>query len=138
MKPIRISNRIPLVGGATLGEFLIVAVIIGIVFMILGSSFIGCDATYSEGYRDGVVEKFSHKGILIKSWEGDLAQHHMPYNGEFVFKFSVDDENIVQQIQNLPYGAHVRLHYRQVLKNASRFHETDYRIVRVEILSPPK
>src|SRR5262245_59606988 len=30
------------------------------------------DTTYSEGERVGVIVKFSHKGVIWKSWEGEM------------------------------------------------------------------
>ncbi len=29
-------------------------------------------ATYSEGIRSGELIKFSHKGMLFKTWEGEI------------------------------------------------------------------
>ena len=29
---------------------------------------------YSEGYRSGELIKFSRKGVLVKTWEGQISQ----------------------------------------------------------------
>jgi hypothetical protein len=34
--------------------------------------FSGCSHNYSDGYRVGYVRKFSRKGLIWKSWEGEL------------------------------------------------------------------
>lgn len=31
----------------------------------------GCN--FSEGERTGVISKFSHKGVIVKTWEGELV-----------------------------------------------------------------
>lgn len=102
--------------------------------LLLTTSFVGCDTTYSEGFRDGIVQKFSKKGLIFKSWEGTLIRDRMVQNDESNFLFSVDDPKVVEEIQNLKPNAVIRLHYRQVWKNATAFHETSYRVTKIEPL----
>jgi hypothetical protein len=114
-----------------------------LLFLGCGGMFVGCDATYSEGYRDGTIQKFSHKGMIFQSWEGELAQAGFKVkaaaNAESnAFEFSVDDPTIIAEIQNLKPDEHIRLHYRQVLKNASAWHSTDYRITKIVRLENKK
>ena len=133
----RISRRgegSPVVLG-TLG-FIVVMCLLG---LCIASSFVGCDATYSEGFRDGTIQKFSHRGMIFKSWEGELGMVGIKVkagqNAESnTFEFSVDDSTLVEQIKALEPDEHVRVHYRQVFKNAAMYHSTDYRIVKVERL----
>lgn len=33
---------------------------------------VGCGQGYSDGERTGIVSKFSRKGLVYKSWEGEL------------------------------------------------------------------
>ena len=42
----------------------------GIVLYFLSIYYI----TYSEGYRAGELVKFSHKGVIFKTWEGEISQ----------------------------------------------------------------
>ena len=59
----------------------------------------GCH--YSEGTRAGIVQKFSHKGLVVKSWEGELALSGFKgVKAGNVWEFSVKDEAIVRQIQD--------------------------------------
>ena len=44
--------------------------------------------TYSEGYRSGQLVKVSYKGLVFKTWEGQLSQGVS--DGQ-VFKFSIED-----------------------------------------------
>lgn len=76
--------------------------------MILGLFSIlvlsGCGVTgYSEGERSGELVKFAKKGLLVKSWEGELkiqeggsSQYD---NGRW--NFSVIDENEAQEIKKM-------------------------------------
>ena len=68
---------------------------------------------FSEGYRSGELIKFSNKGVLVKTWEGELSQG---ISGAQIFKFSVEDheEKVIDQLINLQ-GKYVRL----LTKNAT-------------------
>ena len=44
---------------------------------------------YSEGTRAGELIKFSHKGIVVKTYEGEISQG---ISGAQIFKFSVMDQ----------------------------------------------
>lgn len=63
--------------GFTLTELLIVLTILAILFSLVlggrGGCMIGCNDSYSEGERVGVVSKFSNKGWQYKTWEGELV-----------------------------------------------------------------
>ncbi|MAZ71736.1 MAG: 6-phosphogluconate dehydrogenase, partial [Flavobacteriaceae bacterium] len=41
---------------------------------------------YSEGTRAGELIKFSNKGVLFKTWEGEISQG---ISGAQIFQFSV-------------------------------------------------
>ena len=45
-------------------------------------------ATYSDGYRSGELIKFSHKGVIVKTWEGEVSQG---ISGTQIFSFTVMD-----------------------------------------------
>lgn len=54
--------------------------------------------TYSDGERTGVITKFSHKGMLIKTWEGELNMGGFDQGGvATIWAFSVDDPVIVEK-----------------------------------------
>lgn len=89
--------------------------------MALAISLSGC--SYSDGSRAGVVSKFSHKGFICKSWEGELVmggmrnqldQSNINSSVPNVFQFSVTDSKIVPHIQGkLDSGERAVLHYNQ-------------------------
>jgi hypothetical protein len=96
--------------------------------------------TYSEGERAGYVQKFSRKGWLCKTWEGEIAMVTMPGAIPDKFEFSVRDDTIAQQINALA-GKRVVLDYEQhKFVPSTCFAETEYYVVRaraVEESMPP-
>jgi hypothetical protein len=68
--------------------------------------------SYSEGERAGYVQKFSRKGWLCKTWEGEIAMVTMPGAIPDKFEFSVRDETVANQINTLA-GKRVVLSYAQ-------------------------
>jgi hypothetical protein len=58
--------------------------------------------SYSEGERTGTIVKFSQKGVLFKTWEGELATLAMARAGTAFsnsFAFTVKDDGVVQRIR---------------------------------------
>jgi hypothetical protein len=67
---------------------------------------------YSSGERAGWVQKFSRKGWLCKTWEGEMAMVTMPGSTPEKFLFTVWDDNVAEQI-NRVMGKRVTLHYNE-------------------------
>jgi hypothetical protein len=65
---------------------------------------------YSTGERAGWVQKFSKKGWICKTWEGELSMVSMPGASPEKFYFTVWDEKIAADI-NAAMGRRVSLHY---------------------------
>src|SRR2546430_8532648 len=68
--------------------------------------------SYAEGERAGFVQKFSKKGWLCKTWEGELAMVSMPGTNPEKFYFSVRDDVVAQHI-NESLGRRVALTYQK-------------------------
>jgi len=82
--------------------------------------------SYSSGERAGWVQKFSHKGWLCKTWEGELAMVSMPGTTVEKFLFTVRDPAVVEAI-NHSMGRRVALHYDEKMGiPSSCFGETRY------------
>jgi hypothetical protein len=82
--------------------------------------------SYSSGERAGWVQKFSKKGWICKTWEGELALVTMPGTAQEKFLFTVWDDGVAQQI-NAAMGKRVSLHYNEkVGLPGSCFGETRY------------
>lgn len=67
---------------------------------------------YSEGERAGYVQKFSKKGWLCKTWEGELALVTLPGAVPEKFEFTVRDDQVAANINKL-VGTRVTLTYEQ-------------------------
>ncbi len=68
--------------------------------------------TYSEGERAGILQKFSRKGWVCKTYEGELAMSIVPGVTPTIWEFSVRDEQVVPHL-NAAIGRRVVLHYRE-------------------------
>jgi len=67
---------------------------------IVALLFSSCTNDYSEGQRVGVITKFSNKGLIWKSWEGELKIAPNIGNGGMVgnyetFAFSIDNDGTI-------------------------------------------
>ena len=73
--------------------------------------------TYSNGNRFGLLQKFSHKGNLFKTYEGEMilssvrGNENVPLASE-KFYFSVTDKHVAQQLMNLQ-GRHITVQYKE-------------------------
>ncbi|MFI5214719.1 MAG: hypothetical protein ACHQU8_09305 [Gemmatimonadales bacterium] len=68
--------------------------------------------SYSQGERAGTLQKFSKKGWLCKTWEGELMQPTAPGVAPTVWTFTVRDAEIARQV-NFGLGRHVVLRYQE-------------------------
>lgn len=93
--------------------------------------------SYSSGERAGYVQKFSHKGFLCKTWEGEMALVSMPGTVAEKFYFTVRDEQIAKQI-NESIGKRVALSYEQHIGvPSSCFGDTQYFIGAIRVVEEP-
>lgn len=92
-------------------------------------------ATYSEGDQTGQLVKFSHKGYLFKTWEGEISKG---IYGTQIFKFSVLDEDavVIQQLRDLQ-GHYVKVTYIERYKTFPWWGDTKHFIIKVKKEKPP-
>ena len=93
--------------------------------------------TYSEGNRAGRLIKFSKKGFVFKTYEGELnlgGVNTDMKNGlvNNMWSFSVIDAAVADSLMSME-GKDVTLHYRQVIKNFSWQGETSYFVDKAEV-----
>jgi len=91
-----------------IGVLLLLTIIVVIVLYTLAARFF----SYSTGERAGFVQKFSQKGWLCKTWEGEMAQTTQPGVPPLIWDFTVRSDSIASAI-NTQIGKRVALHYRQ-------------------------
>lgn len=88
--------------------------------------------SYSDGDRVGYVQKFSRKGWVFKTWEGELAMVNMPGAMSEMFLFSVRDDEVAKKIQD-NLGRRVRLSYEEHIGVPfTWFAETRYFVVDIQ------
>ncbi len=93
--------------------------------------------SYSEGERAGVLQKFSKRGWICKTYEGELAMYVVGGIAPQIWNFSVRDEAAAAELTKA-VGRQVRLHYTEHPGLPTNcFAETDYFVESVEIVGPP-
>lgn len=87
-------------------------------------------ATFSEGYRSGELIKISNKGMLFKTWEGELSQG---IAGAQIFKFSIldSDKRIIQSMKDLQ-GEYIKVTYVERYRTFPWWGDTKYYITEIE------
>jgi hypothetical protein len=68
--------------------------------------------TYSDGYRAGILQKFSRRGWICKTYEGEIAQAVVAGVSPLIWNFTVRNDQVAQQLDSL-LGRRVSLHYRE-------------------------
>ncbi len=88
--------------------------------------------SYSAGERAGYVQKFSKKGWICKTWEGELAIVSIPGTMSEKFSFTVRNDAVAARV-NQTMGKRVALTYHQHKGvPTSCFGETEYFVVDVK------
>jgi hypothetical protein len=88
---------------------------------------------YSEGERAGILQKFSSKGWVCKTHEGELAISIVPGVTPVIWNFSVRDASLIPRI-NAALGKRVVLHYREHRGLPTNcFGETSYFVTGVRV-----
>ena len=88
------------------GTTIVAVVILGVVLYTMAALSI----EYSDGDRAGVLQKFSRKGWICKTYEGELAVSYTPGMAPVLWFFSVRDDAIAEKIRQ-SQGKRVVLHY---------------------------
>jgi hypothetical protein len=92
--------------------------------------------SYSEGERAGVLQKFSKRGWICKTYEGELAQYVVGGVAPQIWHFSVRDDAVAEQLHKA-VGQNVRIHYEEHRGLPTNcFGETDYFATRFEVIGP--
>ena len=91
--------------------------------------------SYSAGERAGWVQKFSNKGWLCKTWEGEMAMVSLPGSTAEKFLFTVWDDAVADQVMK-SMGKRVALQYEEKVGIPSRcFGDTRYYITGVVVVA---
>lgn len=89
---------------------------------------------YSSGERAGYVQKFSLKGYICKTWEGEIILVSMPGTQAEKFVFTVKDDKIAKKVNN-SMGQRIKLIYEEHKGiPSSCFGETPYFVQDIQLL----
>jgi hypothetical protein len=92
---------------------------------------------YSSGERAGYLQKFSKRGWICKTWEGDLQLTAQPGVAPEMFAFSTRSDSIAAELNKLA-GQRVVLEYKQHKGlPGTCFGETEYFVVGVRPVGAP-
>jgi len=128
MSQIETSPKPPVkTGFVNMAKKILRWVIAVIVLIVISIIYVKYFYTYSEGYRAGLLQKFSHKGAIFKTYEGEIILSSVSSSRDVAlasekFLFSVTNKSLVRQFDTLQ-GQPVIVHYRQ--KNAPVFWRGD-------------
>jgi len=85
---------------------------------------------YSQGYRAGKLVKISHKGILFKTWEGEISQG-VSNAQVFVFSVESNQKQVIHKLENYQ-GDFVKLTYKERFGTFPWLGDTKYFIIKVQ------
>jgi hypothetical protein len=90
---------------------------------------------YSEGVRTGELIKFSNKGYVFKTYEGEISQG---ISGAMIFKFSVsEDKKDVIKMLNDNQGKYIKVNYEERYTTFPWWGDTNYYITEVKSEKSP-
>lgn len=87
---------------------------------------------FSEGYRSGELIKISNKGVLFKTWEGEISQG-VSESQRFVFSVEDKEEQVIDLLKEMQ-GKEVNLTYIERFGTFPWLGDTKYFITKVEIV----
>lgn len=125
------ATRPPSRGGIILGLVLVLG---GLVVLVALYTLFTLHWSYSEGERAGILQKFSRRGWVFKTYEGELAMSIVPGVTPTIWDFSVRDRRVAESL-SAALGKRVVLHYTEHLGvPTSWFAETPYFVDSVRIM----
>jgi len=120
-----------------LGKSLIKGLVLLLFLLALGAglwTWFTLNYDYSDGERAGYVQKFSRKGWVCKTWEGELALVNLPGAMPEIFRFTVRDDAVARRIQD-SVGKRVALTYEQHIGVPTTcFGDTQYFVVNIKVI----
>jgi hypothetical protein len=92
--------------------------------------------SYSEGERAGTLQKFSKKGWICKTWEGELQISTIPGSAPILWEFSVRDDDVANRLtEAVASSGRVVLEYEEHRGVPTDcFGETDYYVIGVRVV----
>lgn len=114
--------------------WILILAVLAFIFLYLSTK-----VSYSEGDRAGVVSKFSEKGFVLKTHEGELnvgAQGDVGNLSVNLWQFSVanNDPDVIKKLSDsMLSGKRVRLHYEQKYMKYFWLGDTENYVTKVDV-----
>ncbi len=77
---------------------LLFTLLVVVLVAVTGYTWLVLNWSYSSGERAGLLQKFSRKGWVCKTWEGELMLTAMPGAIPEKFEFTVRDEKLAAEL----------------------------------------
>jgi hypothetical protein len=114
-------------------------IFIGIVIIVLAILSYFMFGSYSDGNRSGTIAKLSRKGVIFKTYEGQLNVGGISVDGSghtsalWDFSVSNGEKEVIKQLEDAALtGAHVKLYYKEKFYTLSWRGDTKYFVYKVE------
>jgi hypothetical protein len=105
--------------------------LVAALLLLAAYTWVMLHVSYSDGERAGYLQKFSTRGWVCKTWEGEILLTSMPGAIPEKFEFSVRDPQVAKDL-SAATGKRVILSYAQHKGVPTQcFGETEYYITKV-------
>jgi hypothetical protein len=108
-----------------------------VLILLVGGYYIF--GSYSEGSRAGTIVKLSRRGVLIKTYEGQLnlggisGETGSPASSLWDFSVSSGQDDVIRQLEEASLnGKRVKLYYKEKFFQLSWRGDTKYFVYKVE------
>lgn len=108
-----------------------------VLILLVGGYYIF--GSYSEGSRAGTIVKLSRRGVLVKTYEGQLnlggfsGETGSPASSLWDFSVSSGQEDVIRQLEEASLnGKRVKLYYKEKFFQLSWRGDTKYFVYKVE------
>ncbi len=112
-------------------------VLLLVVLGVAGYTWLALSWSYADGERVGILQKFSRKGWVCKTYEGELALYVISGVTPQIWNYTVRDAAVAARMNNA-LGQRVRLHYTEHRGiPSSCFGDTGYFVDSVQPVDAP-
>ncbi|AVR96068.1 hypothetical protein [Pseudoduganella armeniaca] len=112
---------------------ILIGLVVAAALVLWAWAMVTLNFSYSEGERAGFLQKFSKRGWICKTWEGEILLTSMPGAIPEKFEFSVRDDAVAAQL-TAAMGKRVNLSYAQHKGVPTAcFGETEYYVEKVTV-----
>jgi len=109
-----------------------IGIIVGLILALAGFTWLTLHWSYSDGERAGLLQKFSRRGWVCKTYEGEMVLATVATVNAEKFLFTVRDADIAKQLTSY-IGDHITVHYEQrKWIPTSCFGDTEYFVTSVQ------